>query len=189
MLFSFTWRKLFPAGHEWRFLWCVDTLFDPRATLRMPSMPKPIKSTKLTQGKWGFMQQGQQLRLLAAEKNKLNTMTVGKFVHAQCIERVCEAFDDEDTYIKAVHVTVGQHHGRVVFVHLFARHATDEARVWAVSEGKVARQLVQVLAAHWTLRTALVRTRFVTVAERKVSKGTIEDQWPLLLSLFFSLNK
>ena len=88
MLFSFTWRKLFPAGHEWRFLWCVDTLFDPRATLRMPSMPKPIKSTKLTQGKWGFMQQGQQLRLLAAEKNKLNTMTVGKFVQAQCIERI-----------------------------------------------------------------------------------------------------
>ena len=55
------------------------------------------------------------------------------------------------THIVTIDVTIGQHEWGVVLVEGLPRDGTDESRLRAVSEGKLARQAVQVLTADGTL--------------------------------------
>ena len=75
-----------------------------------------------------------------------------------------------ETHVVAVHVSVGEHHGRVVFVERLPGDGADETRLGAVGKGQVTRQVVQVLTAHRAVGVLARPIVTVTLAGERSSR-------------------
>ena len=75
---------------------------------------------------------------------------------------------DQASYLFPIHISVGQCHGRVVFVHRLTRQTADQVGLRAMRERERAGQLVERLGAHWTLAVELFR--LVTLSVRAWSR-------------------
>lgn len=74
------------------------------------------------------------------------------------------------THIIAINIAIRQHHGWVVLVHDLAGDFTHQARVCAVGHGKRLSQLVQGLAAYWTVWVFRGTILFVTLSVNQESR-------------------
>lgn len=90
-----------------------------------------------------------------------------------CVLTVCVCGQCACPHIVSVHVSVGQHHGRVVLVHHLPRDLTHQPGVGTVSHGEGLGQKVQPPAAHGAVR--VLRGCLVLIALTGPDKDTQTD--------------